>query len=80
MLAPLKALGWDGLCPLPTDMYSILVKFFYFNLEVRNLANIEYKIDSRVRGRNIVLNPTILSEITEITYVGDCIFINKPSD
>ncbi|GFY90943.1 hypothetical protein Acr_07g0011390 [Actinidia rufa] len=79
MLAPLDALGWNGLRPLPTDVYSNLVRFFYCNLEVENLDNIEYTIDTRVRGKTIVLNPTILSEIIGITNVGDCIFINKPS-
>ena len=79
MLAPMEALGWDGHRSLPTDVYSNLVRFFYCNLKVRNLDNIEYTIDSRVKGKNIVLNPIILSEITGIANVGDCIFINKPS-
>ena len=79
MLAPFEALGWDGLCPLPTDVYSNLVRFLYYNLKLENLDNIEYTIDSKVRRKNIVLNPTILFEITGIKNDGDCIFINKPS-
>ena len=79
MLAPMEALGWDGFRPLPTDVYLNLVRFFYYNLEVGNLDNIEYTIDSKGRGKNIVLNPTILSEITEIANAGDCIFISKLS-
>ena len=60
-------------------MYLNFVRFVYYNLEVKNLDNIEYTIDSRVMGKNIVLNPTILSEITGITNAGDCILVNKPS-
>ena len=52
----MEALGWDGLRPLPTDVYLNLVRFLYYNLEVGNLDNIKYTIDSRVRGKNIVLN------------------------
>ncbi|GFS42904.1 hypothetical protein Acr_00g0082430 [Actinidia rufa] len=33
----------------------------------------------RPRAKNIVLNPTILSEITGITNAEECIFISKPS-
>ena len=57
-------------------MYSNLVRFFYCNLEVGNLDNIESTIDTKVRGKTIVLNPIILSEITRITNARDCIFIN----
>ena len=60
-------------------MYTNLVRFFYCNLKVGNLENIEYTIDSRVRGKNIIRNPTILSEIIGIANVGDYIFISKPS-
>ena len=67
MLAPMSALGWDGFRPLPTDVYSQLVRLFYYNLEVSTLDNVEYSIDSKVRGKTIALTPTILSEITEIT-------------
>ena len=48
-------------------------------MEVGNLDNVEYTIDTRVRGKNIVLNPTILSEITGIPNEGEFIFISKPS-
>ena len=65
--------------PLLDDVYSNLVRFFYCNLEVGNLDNIEYTIDIKVRGKIMVLNPTILSEITGIPNSGECIFINKPS-
>ncbi|PSS08030.1 Acylphosphatase-1 like [Actinidia chinensis var. chinensis] len=41
--------------------------------------SIEYTIDSRVRGKAIVLNPTILSDIIRITNEGEYIFIRKPS-
>ncbi|GFZ06813.1 hypothetical protein Acr_18g0009830 [Actinidia rufa] len=78
MLAPMSALGYDGFRPLPTDVYSKLVRLFYCNLEVENLDNIEYTIDSRVRAKNIMLKPTILSEITGITNARECIFIIKP--
>ena len=47
-------------------------------LEVENLDNIEYIIDPKLRGKTIVLNPTIISEITGIPNSGECIFINKP--
>ena len=58
MLEPMDALGWNGFQPLPIDVYPNLVRFFYHNLEIGNLDNIEYTIVSRVRGKNIVLNPT----------------------
>ena len=71
MLALVEALGWDELLPLPTDEYSNSVKFFDCNLEVGNLVNIEYTIDTKVRGKTIVLNLMILSEITGILiYMG----------
>ena len=70
MLALMNALGWNGLRPLPKDVYTNLVRFFYCNLEVVTLENIEYTIDSRVQGKNIVLTPTILSEITGIANGG----------
>ena len=57
MLAPMESLGWDGLQPLPTNVYSNLVRFFYYNLGIGNLDNIEYTIDLRVRGKDIVLIP-----------------------
>ena len=79
MLTPLDALGWNGLHPLPTDVYLNLVRFFYYNLEVGNLDSIEYTIDTKVRGKTIVCNPTILSKIMGIANVRDCIFINQPS-
>ena len=79
MLAPLEALEWDVLCPLPTDGYSNLVRFFYCNLEVGNLDSIKYTNDTRVREKIIVLNPTILSKITEIANEGEFIFISKPT-
>ena len=79
MLAPMDALGWNGFRPLPNDVYTNLVRFFYYNLEVGTLENIEYTIDSRVRGKNIILNPKILSENTGIANAGECIFISKPS-
>ncbi|GFS38866.1 hypothetical protein Acr_00g0059940 [Actinidia rufa] len=79
MLAPTHALGWTRLRPLPKDVYTNLVRFFYCNLEVGNLDNIEYTIDTRVRGKNIVLNPTILSKITGIANAEECIFISKSS-
>ena len=72
-------LVWDGLLSLQTYVYSNLVRFFYNNLEARNLDNIEYTIDTKVRGKIIVLNTTIIYEIMGIPNMGDCIFINKPS-
>ena len=79
MLGPMESLGWDGLLPFPINVYSNLVRFFYYNLEVGNLDNIEYTIDSRVKGKNIILNCTILFKITGIANAVDSIFINKPS-
>ena len=79
MLVPVEALGWGGLLPLPTDVYLNLVRFFYCNLKERNMDNIEYTINTKVRGKTIILNPTILSEITGIPNTRECIFINKPS-
>ena len=80
MLAPFEALGGDGLRPLPTYVYSNLVRLFYCNLEIRNLDNIEYAIDSRVRGKNIVLNHTILFEIMGIANYGDiCLLKSQAS-
>ena len=79
MLAPMDALGWNGFQPLPKDVYTNLVRFFYCNLEIGNLDNVEYTIDSKVRGKDIVLNPTILSEITRIANIGECIFFSKSS-
>ena len=74
-----EALGWEGMLPLPTDVYSNLVRFFYCNLEICNLDNIEFTRDTKVKGKDIVLNPTILSEITGIPNSRECIFINKPN-
>ena len=79
MMGPMNALGWNGLRPLPNEVYTNLVRFFYCNLEVGTLENIEYIIDTRVWVKNIVLTPTILFEITEIANVRECIFIRKPS-
>ena len=78
MLVPVEAVGWEGLLPLPIDVYSNLVRFFYYNLKVGNLDNIEFTIDIKVRGKYIVLNPMIMSEIMGIPNSGECIFINKP--
>ena len=75
----MNTLGWNGLRPLLTDVYTNLVRFFYCNMEVETLDNIEYTIDSRVRGKNTVLNPTILSKITEIANEGEFIFSSKPT-
>ena len=80
MMAPMT--HSDGLTsdqPLPKRLYTKFGKSFYCNLEVGNLDNIKYTVDSRVRGKNIVLNPTILSKITGITNEGEYIFISKPS-
>ena len=73
----MDALGWNRLRPLPNDVYNNLIRFYYCNLEVGNLDNIEYTIDTRVRGKNIVLNPMILSEIIGIANASECIFISK---
>ena len=75
----MDARGWNGFRPLLDDIYTNLVRLFYWNLEVGTLKNIEYTIDSRVRGKNIILTPTILSEITGIANARECIFISKPS-
>ena len=79
MLALVEAIELEGLLPLPTDVYSNLVRFFYYNLEVGNLDNIMFTIDTKVREKDIVVNPTILSEITWIPNSSEFIFINKPS-
>ena len=79
MLAPVQALGWSALIPLPTSVFSDLVRYFYCNLEIGNLDNSEFTIDSYVRGKHIELNPTILSQIIGVPNEGDLIFIDKPS-
>ncbi|GFZ05259.1 hypothetical protein Acr_17g0008310 [Actinidia rufa] len=79
MLAPMNALGWTNFRPLPKLVYPKLVRSFYCNLEVGLLDNLEYPIDSRVRSKNIVLNPIILFEITGIPNEEECIFISKTS-
>ena len=55
------------------------MRLFYCNLEVGTLDNIEYSIDSKVRGKIIVLTLTILSEITRIANEGEFTFLSKPS-
>ncbi|GFY80649.1 hypothetical protein Acr_01g0004580 [Actinidia rufa] len=77
MLAPMDALGWTNFYPLPKLAYTKLLRSFYYNLKVRNLNNLEYTIDSRVRGKDIIPNPKILSEIIGIPNEGKCIFISK---
>ncbi|GFZ18502.1 hypothetical protein Acr_27g0002410 [Actinidia rufa] len=79
MLASMDALEWTIFRPLPKLAYTKLVRSFYCNLEVGTLDNIEYTIDSRVKGKNIVLNPMILSEITGIANAGECVFVSKSS-
>ncbi|GFZ06751.1 hypothetical protein Acr_18g0009210 [Actinidia rufa] len=79
MLEPARVLGWNTLIPLPKNVYSDLVRYFYCNLEVGNLDNAEFTIDSYVRGKHIVLNPTILSQIIGVPNDGELIFLEKPS-
>ena len=79
MLDPARVLGWNTLIPLPTNVYSDLVRYFYCNLEVGNLDNAEFTIDSYIQGKHIVLNPTILSQIIGVLNDGELIFIEKPS-
>ena len=43
------------------------------------MDNIEYTIEIKVRGKTIVLNPTILYEIRGFPNKEECMFINKPS-
>ena len=74
MLAPMEPRGWDGFRPLPTDVYLNLVRFFYYNLEVGNLGT----LNSRVRGKDIILNLIILSRDHGDPHARDCIFISKP--
>ena len=73
----MDSLRWNDLWPLPNDIYTNLVRFFYCNLEIGTLENIEYTIDSRVIRKNIVLTLTILFEITGIANTGEWIFISK---
>ncbi|GFZ02654.1 hypothetical protein Acr_15g0012620 [Actinidia rufa] len=79
MLEPARVLGWNTLIPLPKNVYSDLVRYFYCNLEVGNLDNAEFTIDSYVRGKHIVLNPTVLSQIIGVPNDGELIFLEKPS-
>ncbi|GFS41478.1 hypothetical protein Acr_00g0074560 [Actinidia rufa] len=79
MLEPARVLGWNTLIPLPKNVYSDLVRYFYCNLEVGNLDNAEFTIDSYVRGKHIVLNPTSLSQIIGVPNDGELIFLEKPS-
>ncbi|GFS40275.1 hypothetical protein Acr_00g0067500 [Actinidia rufa] len=69
--------GWP-----PTSTYGSLLqigKTILLQLEIGNLNNVEYSIDSKFRGKTIVLTPTVLSEITGIANEGEFIFISKPS-
>ncbi|GFZ18363.1 hypothetical protein Acr_27g0001020 [Actinidia rufa] len=79
MMEPVRALGWSALIPLPTSLYSDLVRYFYCNLEVGNLDKPEFSIDSYVRGKHIELNPTILSQIIGVPNEGELIFLDRPS-
>ncbi|GFY95346.1 hypothetical protein Acr_10g0007310 [Actinidia rufa] len=79
MLEPARVLGWNTLIPLSKNVYSDLVRYFYCNLEVGNLDNAEFTIDSYVRGKHIILNPTILSQIIGVPNDGELIFLEKPS-
>ncbi|GFZ18474.1 hypothetical protein Acr_27g0002130 [Actinidia rufa] len=79
MMEPVRALGWSALIPLPTSVYSDLVRYFYCNLEVGNLDKPEFSIDSYVRGKHIELNPTILSQIIGVPNEGELIFLDRPS-
>ena len=54
-----------------------LVRLFYYNLEVGTLENDEFTIDTKVRGKQIALNPIILSNIIGVPNVGESIFIDK---
>ena len=56
-----------------------MVTLFYYNLEVGNPDNEEFTIDTRVRGKDIALTPSILSNIISVPNVGESIFIDKPS-
>ena len=53
-------------------------EIFYCNLEIENLDNDEFTIDTRIRVNDIILNPTILSQMINVPNMGDN-FINKPS-
>ncbi|GFS37512.1 hypothetical protein Acr_00g0052350 [Actinidia rufa] len=79
MMEPVRALGWSALIPLPTSVYSDLVRYFYCNLEVENLDKPKFSIDSYVRGKHIELNPTILSQIIGVPNEGELIFLDRPS-
>ena len=79
MTHPMDVLGWTNFRPLPKMVYTKLVRAFYCNLEIGLIDDHEYSVDSRVRGKNIILNPSILSEITGISNEGECVFISKPS-
>ena len=61
---------WEGMMPLPKDVYSTLVRLFYCNLEVRTLENDDFTIDTRVRAKNIVLTLSILSKIIGVPNAG----------
>ena len=56
--------------PLPTDVYSNLVRLFYSNLKVRTLDNVEFTIDSRVREKNKIITPRMLSKIIGVPMIG----------
>ena len=45
MLAPMDGLGWPDFRVFPMNVYTNLVRFFYCNLEVGNLDNVEYTVD-----------------------------------
>ena len=72
--------GWERMMPLPTKVYSTLVETLLLcDLEIRTLENDECTIKKRVRGKNIVLTPSILSEIIGVPNARDNIFIDKPN-
>ena len=51
MMELVEAQGWKGLMPLPMSVYSNLVRQFNCSLEVGNLDNEQFTIDTKVKGK-----------------------------
>ena len=49
MMEPVETQGWEEMMPLPTNVYSNLVKLFNYNLEVGTLDNVEFTLYSRFK-------------------------------
>ena len=74
---PVEAQGWKEMMPLYTKVYSEYLRLIYYNLEIGNIENIEFTVESKVGRKNIVLNLSTLSEIINTPMIGDHIFLDN---